>query len=377
MRAVASRERSRLLASPLKSFVSAAAPSSPVLLLLTVLALPFEVGAQTAHKLPPKIGISIIGSSDVEEGETLQFKIDRNGMLSSPLKNIAIAFLQIGPYGLDQKGRPIKYFKVEDFGYRCSVFPPDDQTHRCFTIPAGEASIKVNVPTYATVSFEADSKIGFFIRGGKHQYPGLNHYRYGSVADSQLYATVRDGQDVTPDVSVTLSIPDNSAAEGMGDDTAELHLALTGGHFSKWSRGLVADESLKVPLLFSGGKPGTDFVLSLSGSPDGVSFDAGASTVTFTGPATGASAAAATLTLTALDDADVDDATVDVSIPRSDDWGTRRLIASGIAGTVKGRRIGDGQITLSDDDKVTAIPQTLPSKATGLSAVAGNGEVSL
>lgn len=187
---------------------------SPVLL-LTVLALPFEVGAQTAHKLLPRIDFSIIGSSDVEEGETLQFKIDKNGTLSSPLKNIAITFLQIGPYGLD-RGRPIKYFKVEDFGYPCSVLPLDDQTHRCFTIPAGKASIKVNVPTYATTSFEADSQIGFFIRGGYRQYLGLNHDTVGGTAETRLYATVRDGQDVTPDVSVTLSTPDNSAAEGDG-----------------------------------------------------------------------------------------------------------------------------------------------------------------
>ena len=121
----------------------------------------------------PKIAISLIGSTDVEEGKPLKLKISRTGALSSPLKDIVIYFAQIGAYGRDpSSGRPIHYIRPEQLGPRCSFFP-QDVSQSCFTIPAGEASITVNVPTYATTSFEKDAQIGFFIRGGYPQYVNM------------------------------------------------------------------------------------------------------------------------------------------------------------------------------------------------------------
>ncbi len=293
----------------------------------------------------PKIAISLIGSMDVEEGKPLKLKISRTGALSSPLKDIVIYFAQIGAYGRDpSSGRPIHYIRPEQLGPRCSFFP-QDVSQSCFTIPAGEASITVNVPTYATTSFEKDAQIGFFIRGGYPQYVNMNHYRYKEPR--QLYATVRDGPDATPDVRVTLSTPDTRAAEGDSTDTATLRLYLSG---AGEERGMIAGESLRVPLVFSGGQPGTDFTLSLSGSPVGVTFDPETSTVIFTGPARGTSAAVATLTLTASDDSDANDGTVSVSIPQRSNRGAPRLTASGIPGTATGIRSGDGRILLVDDD---------------------------
>ena len=173
------------------------------------------------------------------------------------------------------------------------------------------------------------------------------HASYRYKEPRQLYATVRDGPDATPDVRVTLSTPDTRAAEGDSTDTATLRLYLSG---AGEERGMIAGESLRVPLVFSGGQPGTDFTLSLSGSPVGVTFDPETSTVIFTGPARGTSAAVATLTLTASDDSDANDGTVSVSIPQRSNRGAPRLTASGIPGTATGIRSGDGRILLVDDD---------------------------
>ncbi|MYH15217.1 MAG: hypothetical protein F4149_08585, partial [Gammaproteobacteria bacterium] len=320
----------------------------PLLLLLTAV-----VSSGVQAQVYPKISISLIGSTDVEEGQPLTLKISRTeGLslpLSSPLDDIVIYFAQIGAYGRDpSSGRPVLYIRPGQLGPRCSFFP-EDVTQSCFTIPAGEDSITVNVPTYATTSFEKDAQIGFFIRGGYPQYVNMNHYRYKEPR--QLYATVRDGPDVTPDVRVTLSTPDARAAEGDSTDTATLRLRLSG---AGQDRGMIAGESLRVPLVFSGGQPGTDFTLSLSGSPIGVTFDSATSTVVFTGPASGASAAVATLTLTASEDSDANDGTVSVSIPQRSNRGTPRLTASGIAGMATG--VGDGRILLVDDDAPTSSP---------------------
>ena len=64
-------------------------------------------------------------------------------------------------------------------------------------------------------------------------------------------------------------------------------------------RALYAGESLGGPLGFAGGAEGTDFTLSLSGSPTGVALSG--LTVSFTGSA-GGSATSATVLLTAESD---------------------------------------------------------------------------
>ncbi|WP_420604425.1 Calx-beta domain-containing protein [Methylobacterium sp.] len=318
-----------------------------MLLLLTAIASGEALAA-------PYISIAATPAS-VEEGETIKFTISRTGSTSSALEQIVIYFAQYdSPFVCDGSRCPVTYFRPRDFGYECAIFP-GVQNHRCFTIPAGESSITVDVPTYPTTLHEEDARLGFIIRGGLPEYTGMNHYRYRQV--SRIYVTVRDGPDVTPDVKATLSIPDNRATEGDASDPATVALTLTGANSSARisprvpsSRGLIQGESLKVPLQFSGGTPGTDFTLSLSGNPRGVTFDASTSTVTFTGPNSGASASTATLVLTAANDPDADDATVTVDIPYWDNWFSPKLTASGIPGSASGTRNGDGRILLIDPD---------------------------
>ena len=145
--------------------------------------------------------------------------------------------------------------------------------------------------------------------------------------------------------SVTLETPDASAMEGDSSDTASISLTL--------NRGLASGESLKVPLRFSGGVPGTDFTLACpSPLPTGVACaDLGNANaaVTFTGPAAGVTATSVTLTLTVSDDQDADHERVTVSIPASTN-GNPGLTATGLDGGVRGARTGNGQIALIDDD---------------------------
>ena len=145
--------------------------------------------------------------------------------------------------------------------------------------------------------------------------------------------------------SVTLETPDASAKEGDSSDTASISLTL--------NRGLASGESLKVPLRFSGGVPGTDFTLACPNPlPTGVACaDLGNANaaVTFTGPAAGVTATSVTLTLTVSDDQDADHERVTVSIPASTN-GSPGLTATGLDGGVRGARTGNGQIALIDDD---------------------------
>ena len=154
--------------------------------------------------------------------------------------------------------------------------------------------------------------------------------------------------------TVTLSVPDTEATEGTASATAGIRVTL--------GRGLVSGEALAVPLSFSGGTAGTDFTLALSGSPTGVTFASGTSTVTFTGPQSGATATTANLTLTPADDDDAEDRTVTVSVS------TGTLTATSLDGGASGS--GSGQITISDDETQrlvfsrTTVPVTEGSEAT-------------
>ena len=139
--------------------------------------------------------------------------------------------------------------------------------------------------------------------------------------------------------AVTLMVPDASASEGDASDTASIALTL--------NRGLVAGESLAVPLAFAGGALGTDFTLSAPSSPPaGVSLSG--STVTFAGPVSGTGAASFTLTLGVASDALASDRTVTVSIPSSSTGTGAKLTATGLDGGAEGARTGDGRITLKD-----------------------------
>ncbi len=144
---------------------------------------------------------------------------------------------------------------------------------------------------------------------------------------------------------VTLSVTDSTADEDNAADTAKIKLSL--------SRGLVSGERLDIPLQFSGGALGDDFTLAKMGNPAGVTVSG--STVTFTGPSTGATAMSATLIVTAAQDTDTEDETVTVSIPAQ--AGTNpndiRLRTTGFhcrTTNCKATGTGSGMFTLSDND---------------------------
>ena len=143
--------------------------------------------------------------------------------------------------------------------------------------------------------------------------------------------------------SVTLSLPDAAAEEGNAANTATIRLTL--------GRGLVDGEVLAVPLQFTGGTAGTDFTLALSAAAAGVAFNSANSTVTFTGPQTGATATAADIVLTPADDDDADDRTVTVSIPATSTGAGTILTATNLDGGATGSRTGNGQIAIADDDR--------------------------
>ncbi len=168
------------------------------------------------------------------------------------------------------------------------------------------------------------------------------------VVASANAATV-DIRDDDP-TTVTLEVTGSEAVEGSGVDVGRFRVTL--------GRPLARGESLGVPLLFSGGTPGTDFTLKLVNRADHGSpvFDAAAKTVTFR--ATGHSKSAAELVIgAAADSGDKDDVIV-VDIPRASTAapGTPVLDAGGgLHGGAAGARTGNGEITLLDTERTYRI----------------------
>ena len=159
---------------------------------------------------------------------------------------------------------------------------------------------------------------------------------YANGANSGVDVTIADNNPTR----VTLSTPDTTATEADATATAEIRLTL--------NRGLVAGETLAVPLQFAGGTAGTHFTLALSGTATGVSFAPGTSTVTFSGPTSGATDTTATLKLTAEIDDNATNDVVTVSIPTRSTGNAPRLTATGLGGGATGRLTGNRRITLTD-----------------------------
>ena len=189
---------------------------------------------------------------------------------------------------------------------------------RTVTVPAGAASADFTVATTDDRTDEPSGEVTVTLAAGEG---------YGRREGPPARVRVRD-DDPT---QVTLSTPDATTTEGDPTDTATIALSL--------GRGLRAGERLSVPLVFSGGRAGTDLTLALSGSPRGVALNG--TTVVFTGAAT-PSADGATVLVTAADDADTAHETVTVRA------GTPS--ATGLDGGVTAQRSGDGRLTLFDDD---------------------------
>ena len=165
----------------------------------------------------------------------------------------------------------------------------------------------------------------------------LNNSLGYKVGTTNVHTLTISDNDAT---TVTLSVPDNIALEASSTDRATVQLSL--------NRALRASESLAIPLAFSGGVLGTDFSLSLSGTPTGVALSS--STVTFMGSGSG-SAMTAEVLLSASSDEDATDGMITVNIPSSSSGAEPILTATNLDGGATGSRTGNGQIVLNDDDK--------------------------
>ncbi len=158
---------------------------------------------------------------------------------------------------------------------------------------------------------------------------------------------------------VTLSVTDTTADEDDSTDTAKINLSL--------SRGLVSGERLDIPLQFSGGALGDDFTLAkMEGTPADISLSG--STVTFTGPSTGATAMSATLIVTAAQDTDTEDETITVSIPAQAGTSPNdiRLRTTGFrcrTTNCKATGTGSGTFTLSDAGSRVPVLRITPGSA--------------
>ena len=196
-------------------------------------------------------------------------------------------------------------------------------------LPAGDASVSYSVNTIGgsgETTDEPSGNVTVTVNSG-------TGYTVGSTSS----ATVRvEDNDPT---EVTLSVPDNTALEASSTDRATVRLSL--------NRALRASERLAIPLAFSGGVLGTDFSLSLSGTPTGVALSS--NTVTFTGSSSG-SAMTAEVLLSASSDADATNRTITVNIPSSSSGAATILTATNLEGGATGSRTGNGQIVLNDDD---------------------------
>ena len=228
------------------------------------------------------------------------------------------------------------------------------------TIAAGSTTATLPILTNGDSVDEPSGAIRARVTGGGESAG------YDPGTPNVAEVTIRDNDRS----SVTLETPDASAMEGDSSDTASISLTL--------NRGLASGESLKVPLRFSGGVPGTDFTLACpSPLPTGVACaDLGNANaaVTFTGPAAGVTATSVTLTLTVSDDADADHERVTVSIPGSTN-GSPGLTASGLDGGVRGARTGSGQIALIDDD--TPPPPSVSLSVNNSGAVTEGGTLTV
>ena len=212
-------------------------------------------------------------------------------------------------------------------------------------LPAGDASVSYSVNTIGgsgETTDEPSGNVTVTVNSG-------TGYTVGSTSS----ATVRvEDNDPT---EVTLSVPDNTALEASSTDRATVQLSL--------NRALRASERLEIPLAFSGGVLGTDFSLSLSGTPTGVALSS--NTVTFMGSGSG-SAMTAEVLLSASSDADAADGTITVNIPSSSSGAEPILTATNLDGGATGSRTGNGQIVLNDDDT-----PALVFTATSLTVVEG------
>ena len=281
-----------------------------------------------AMATPFRPEVTITGGTAVTEGTAAVFTVSASPV---PASNLTVNL------------------SVADAPHADFVDTSNEGSGKSVTVRAGQATANFTIPTTGGDSETTDEPSGNLtvtVDTG-------TDYTVGSSNAATVKVTDNDP------TTVVLTTPDATATEGSTSDRATFRLTL--------NRALRSGERLQVPLGFSGGTLDTDFTLSLSGSPAGVTLSD--STVTFSGGG-GSNAAAATVAevlLSASQDDDTADETVTVSIPSGTAF-TPRLTATGLDGGATGSRTGDGQITLIDNT---------PEKPVNLTAIAGDGQVSL
>ena len=267
---------------------------------------------------PPTVSIARQGGDAVIEGADVVFRVTASRAVSANLTvNLVVADAS-----------------------NADFVSSGNEGSQSVTIASGAATADFILSTQDDTTDEVDGAVGVVVTSG-------TGYTVGSPSSAQV--TVNDDDPTR----VTLSVPDATATEGSSSDRATVRLAL--------NRALRSGESLAISLGFSGGVLGTDFSLSLAGTPTGVALSGG--TVTFSGIGV-VSATTADVLLSASEDVDAADETVTVSIPSSSTTGTPRLTATLLGGGATGSRTGNGEIVLSDDD-TAALVFSAPSLTVG------------
>ena len=161
---------------------------------------------------------------------------------------------------------------------------------------------------------------------------------YTGIVLPDVPLTVTGDDEVTEIELHHAATKDQVATEGSSTDTAKFAVTL--------GRGLVAGETLRVPLAFQGATLGTHFSLSLEGSPQGVvygdSADGATGELAFTGP----SAAEATVVVTAAAD-DGDSAANKLVVrtyPTSEPWKGNHIETNLAGGVCSGDGCGPGRL---------------------------------
>ncbi len=259
------------------------------------------------------------GSGAITEGGTATFTVTANPV---PAANLAVTL------------------NIADVA-NADYLAPGNQGTKTVTVPVG-GSVDYDVVTTGGNSETTDEPDGEIT-------VTVNAATGYTVSNTNGSATVEvEDDDAT---TVTLTTPTATATEDSSTATARLVLTL--------GRALRADEILAVPLGFSGGALNTDFTLALTAAT-GVGLDATTGVVTFTGSDAG-SATVATVTLTASHDADAEDESITVTIPASHTGNAPILTATNLSGGAAGSRVGNGVITVSDDEErgITLSPTSL------------------
>ena len=250
----------------------------------------------------PEITIARQGSAAVTEGANVVFRVTASCTVTTDL---TVNLLAADAAGAD---------------FISSI----NEEAQTVTIKSGSSTADFTLSTVGDATDEPSLSVSLLLLAG-------TGYTLGSLRTD--FVKVNDDDPTT----VILSIPDATALEGSSTDRATVRLTL--------NRALRARERLAIPLGFSNGTLGTDFSLSLSGTPTGVALSS--NTVTFSG---GGSAMMAEVLLSASSDADAAEETITVSIPSSSSGMAPILTATGLDGGATGSRTGNGQIVLNDDD---------------------------